>query len=81
TILASDVDGDTLAYAVGTDATNGSVVVDATTGAYTYTPNADFNGTDSFVVTVSDGAGGQTTITVGVTVNPVNDAPVDNGTV
>jgi hypothetical protein len=41
----------------------------------TYTPNADFNGTDSFTYTVT--AGGMTeTATVNVTVTPVNDAPV-----
>ncbi|SDE67791.1 tandem-95 repeat protein, partial [Ruegeria marina] len=41
-----------------------------------YTPDADFNGTDSFTYTLSDGQGGSTTATVTVTVTPVNDAPV-----
>ncbi|MCR9125636.1 MAG: Ig-like domain-containing protein, partial [Rhodobacteraceae bacterium] len=41
-----------------------------------YTPDADFTGTDSFVYTVSDGAGGTATGEVTVTVAPVNDAPV-----
>jgi hypothetical protein len=44
-------------------------------GTYTYVPGPNFNGTDSFTVTVSDGHGGTTTSTVNVTVNPVNDAP------
>src|SRR5262249_5876365 len=42
-------------------------------GTFTYTPNVNFNGTDSFTYTL-DGAGGSDTATV--TVNPVNDAPV-----
>jgi VCBS repeat-containing protein len=47
-------------------------------GSVTYTPNANFNGTDSFAYTVSDGNGGTSIATVNVTVNPVNDAPVAN---
>lgn len=42
----------------------------------TYTPDADYNGSDSFVVTVSDGDGGTDTATVNVTVNPIDDMPV-----
>ncbi|MBK9081562.1 MAG: cadherin-like domain-containing protein [Rhizobiales bacterium] len=45
-------------------------------GRYTYTPDPNYAGPDSFVVTVSDGNGGVTTVTVPVTVTPVNDAPV-----
>ncbi|WP_062474967.1 tandem-95 repeat protein [Variovorax boronicumulans] len=74
-VVGSDVDGDTLTYAKGSDPSHGTVTVNAD-GTYTYTPSADFNGTDSFTVTVSDGHGGTTTSTVTVTINPVNDAPV-----
>mgnify|MGYP003311649521 CR=1 FL=1 len=45
-------------------------------GTYTYTPNADFNGSDTFTYIISDGNGGSDTAMVTVTVNPVNDAPV-----
>ena len=41
----------------------------------TYTPNANFFGTDSFTYTISDGNGGTDTATVTVTVTEVNDAP------
>lgn len=41
----------------------------------TYTPKADFNGSDNFSYTVSDGAGGSATATVSISVSPVNDAP------
>ena len=73
-IVGSDVDGDTLTYVKGSDPAHGTVTVNAD-GTYTYVPGANFNGTDSFTVTVSDGHGGTTTSTVNVTVNPVNDAP------
>ncbi|MCX2576382.1 DUF7507 domain-containing protein, partial [Pedobacter sandarakinus] len=74
-ITASDADGDPLTFATTTPPANGTVVLNAD-GTYTYTPKANFNGTDSFVVTVSDGKGGSTTVTINVTVTPVNDAPV-----
>ncbi|RYF78847.1 MAG: tandem-95 repeat protein, partial [Comamonadaceae bacterium] len=71
----SDVDGDALSYALNTGPVNGSVTLNPNSGQFTYTPNANFHGTDSFIVTVSDGRGGtvNSTITIGVT--PVNDAP------
>ena len=71
---AADVDGDSVAYALGTNAANGNAVVNAD-GTFSYTPNPDFNGSDSFTFTVSDGNGGSNSYTYEVTVNPVNDAP------
>ncbi|MBK9081563.1 MAG: tandem-95 repeat protein [Rhizobiales bacterium] len=78
-ITASDVDGDTLSFATTTPPAHGTVTVDPATGAYTYTPDPNYAGPDSFVVTVSDGNGGVTTVTVPVTVTPVNDAPTATG--
>jgi len=75
-ISASDVDGDSLGFTLLTPPTNGSLVLDPVTGQFTYTPNQDYNGSDSFVVTVDDGHGGTTTSTVTIGVLPVNDAPV-----
>ena len=70
----SDVDGDTLSV-VGTTAPSNGSIVDHGDGTITYTPDADFNGSDSFTYTISDGNGGTDTATVTVTVDPVNDAP------
>ena len=42
----------------------------------TYSPDPDFNGTDSFTYTASDGHGGTATATVTVRVIPVNDPPL-----
>ncbi len=57
--------------------TNGGVLaVDPATGVVTYTPNADYNGPDSFTYTVQDdqlALSNEATVTI--TVNPVNDAP------
>jgi VCBS repeat-containing protein len=47
----------------------------AADGSYTYTPNANFSGTDSFTYTVTDGQGGSSQATVSITVAAVNDAP------
>ncbi|RQW22184.1 retention module-containing protein [Rhodobacteraceae bacterium CH30] len=72
---AADPDGDALTFNKASDPANGKVVVDAN-GNWTYTPNANYNGSDSFTVTVSDGKGGSDTITVNVGVMPVNDPSV-----
>ncbi len=45
-------------------------------GSFTYTPNANFNGTDSFTYTASDGTAASNVATVTITVTRVNDAPV-----
>ncbi len=74
----SDPDGDPLTV-VSATAANGNVVRNPD-GTLTYTPNADFNGTDTITYTISDGQGGTATATVTVTVTPVNDAPVPVGT-
>ncbi|WP_275630489.1 Ig-like domain-containing protein [Pseudomonas sp. 273] len=77
-VVASDVDGDILSYTVksGGEPTHGTLVLDPATGSYTYTPNLNYNGPDSFTVVVSDGHNGTTESTVTLTVTPVNDAPV-----
>lgn len=77
----SDVDGtlDSSSVLVLTNALNGTTDVDALTGDITYTPNANFNGSDTFTYVVQDNAGGTSNpATVTVTVNSVNDAPVAN---
>ena len=76
TLAGTDVDGNTLTYARVANPTNGTVSVNTTTGAYTYTPNANFNGSDSFTYKVNDGTVDSATATVIITVSAVNDAPV-----
>ncbi|MDH5936644.1 Ig-like domain-containing protein [Vibrio splendidus] len=75
TLSASDEDGDDLSFSKATEPSNGTVVVDEN-GDWTYTPNENYNGSDSFTVIVSDGQGGTDTITVNIGVTPINDSPV-----
>jgi CshA-type fibril repeat protein/VCBS repeat-containing protein len=70
----TDDDGDTLTVTAAS-ANNGSVAINPD-GTITYTPNANFNGSDTVTYTISDGNGGSDTSTISVTVNPVNDNPV-----
>ena len=82
----SDIDGDTLVIADAdgnaangispvTGPAHGTLVLNAD-GTFSYTPNANYNGTDSFTYRISDGHGGVAEATVTLNVAPVNDAPV-----
>jgi uncharacterized delta-60 repeat protein len=78
-VLANDTDpdGNPLTITSVTQGTNGSVVNNGD-GTVTYTPNANFNGVDSFTYTISDGSGGADTATVSVAAAAVNDPPFAN---
>ncbi|MAK64624.1 MAG: hypothetical protein CMF75_07800, partial [Maricaulis sp.] len=78
TVTATDVDGDDLTFTLEGGASNGTVTVNPD-GSYEYTPNTDYNGDDSFTVTVDDGQGGSDTITVDITVTPENDPATITG--
>jgi hypothetical protein len=77
-LLASDADGDKLSYTVLTDVVNGTAVI--RNDSLVYTPTANFNGSDSLHVSVSDGLLSDTAW-VRITVISVNDAPVARDTV
>jgi large repetitive protein len=70
-------DGGNVWTLVGVDggASNGTVTMNPD-GSYTYTPDANFNGTDVFTYRVCDVDGDCDTATVTITINPVNDVPV-----
>lgn len=55
--------------------TNGSLTLNAN-GSFTYTPNANYFGSDSFVYRATDGTNFSAPVTVTITINPVNDPPV-----
>ncbi|MCL1038529.1 Ig-like domain-containing protein [Shewanella submarina] len=74
TLSGADVDGDSLTYSLVSSPSNG--VLTGTIPNLSYTPNADYNGADSFTFKVNDGTGDSGTATVSITVNAVNDAPV-----
>jgi VCBS repeat-containing protein len=52
-----------------------ATITNASTGRFTYVPNANSNGADSFMFHASDGTLTSNIATVSVTVTPVNDAP------
>jgi Ca2+-binding RTX toxin-like protein len=75
-VLGNDTDpeNDALSITGFTQGANGTVV-NNNDGTFTYTPDADFAGTDSFTYTVDDGNGGTDTATVTVNVAAQNDGP------
>ena len=77
TLAGTDVDGDTLAYAIG--ATPGHGVVTLSGNEATYTPATDYHGPDSFTFTVNDGTVTSAPATVTINVTPVNDKPLASG--
>src|SRR5262249_3317918 len=87
TLVATDIDSPTLTYSlVSTANAHGVVTItDVHTGAYSYTPDADYNGPASFTFKANDGSLDSNVAAVSITVTPVNDPPVvdvdtDDGT-
>jgi VCBS repeat-containing protein len=78
-VLQNDSDNDgpsPLVARNASDPANGTVALNSD-GTFTYTPDHDFNGTDTFTYEAFDGAAASTA-TVTITVTPVNDAPSFN---
>ena len=61
-------------WAVATGPSNGTVTVGAD-GSFV-TPNADYNGPDSFTYTITDADGDISTATATINVAPTSDAPM-----
>ncbi|PYK07918.1 MAG: hypothetical protein DME65_15340 [Verrucomicrobia bacterium] len=76
TLNGSDPNGDALTYTVTSDPSHGTL--SGTAPNETYTPNANYNGSDNFTFKVNDGQVDSADATVSITVSPVNDAPVAN---
>ncbi len=75
----SDPDGNLVPSSVTVTGgpSNGGTSVNVTTGEVTYSPNAEYNGTDIFTYTVEDDSGAiSNTATVTVTIRSINDPPV-----
>ncbi|WDE06094.1 tandem-95 repeat protein [Thalassomonas viridans] len=75
----SDADNNTLALQLPLieDVSNGQLTVGAD-GFFTYTPNDDFSGIDTFVYAISDGQGGTAQASVTIAVEVINTDPVAN---
>lgn len=76
--LVTDVDlayeGDTFTYTIVSGPSQGTAVFTAP-NEITYTPNADWSGSDNFEYEVTDAGGLTDSEKVDITVTPVNDAP------
>lgn len=80
-VTANDSDADSAlnkaSVTVVTAAQHGATSVDTASGVITYTPVANYNGNDSFTYRVQDIYGANSNaVTVSLTVQAVNDAPV-----
>ncbi|WP_141468290.1 PEP_CTERM-anchored TLD domain-containing protein, partial [Pelagimonas varians] len=75
TSFTYEPDGEPLSFSVLTDVSNGTLVLDSITGDYSYTPDLNYNGTDSFTYLIDDGTGGIVSSTVTIDVGAVNDDP------
>ena len=73
TLSCSDVEGGTITYSIQVPPANGTATV-TNKGVVTFTPSADWNGTGTVFVAVSDGTGAAS-IDVAVSIAAVNDAP------
>ena len=70
-----DADGDPLTVVLVAGPAHGSLTVNAN-GSFVYTPDADWNGTDSFTYRANDGGADSNVASVVIKVNPINDAPI-----
>jgi hypothetical protein len=75
----SDVDSTSLGAELLTIPANGTLALNAN-GAFTYTPNMGFSGTDGFTYRVSDGSATSSAVSVALTVTPAATGPVFSAT-
>jgi serine protease len=74
TLTASDPDGDSLTYSIVANPSHGTL--SGTAPNVTYTPNLNYNGSDSFTFKANNGKADSNVATVSITILPVNDPPV-----
>ncbi len=79
TLSGTDADGDPLTFSIVSGPSNGTlgaiVPTGPTSATVNYSPNLNYNGSDSFVYQANDGNGGTDNATVTITIVAVNDAP------
>jgi hypothetical protein len=68
-LVGTDEDGDPVSFVIATQPANGTVVLDAATGAFTYNATANFEGSDSFTYQTNDGFANSPPATVTLSVN------------
>ena len=73
----SDDDDDDLTAVLKTNVSDGTLVLNAN-GGFSYTPDENFNGPDSFTYAANDGSEDSNIVTVSISVSEDNDSPVAN---
>jgi VCBS repeat-containing protein len=71
----TDADGDPLTAIKVDNTSNGTLTLNSD-GSFTYKPNLNYNGPDSFTYMARDGTADSNVATVTITVNPVADPPI-----
>jgi hypothetical protein len=74
TTIVSDVDANPLSFTTSTAPAHGTLTI--TAGEARYRPALNYFGADSYAVLASDGAGGEVTATVSITITSIDDNPV-----
>ena len=75
-LSATDANNDPVTFSLVTLPKHGkATLVNASTGAFTYRPAANYYGKDSFTYRARDGKLNSAAATVAITIKPVNDAP------
>jgi hypothetical protein len=69
TLVGTDPDGEPVSFVIATQPANGTVVLDAATGSFTYNATANFEGMDSFTYQTNDGFADSPPATVTLSVN------------
>src|SRR5206468_1110337 len=72
---ATDIDGDPLTAVLVSGPSHGTLGLNSD-GSFSYTPAANYNGSDSFVYEINDGTADSNLATVSLTITAVNDAPL-----
>ncbi len=68
--------GDMVSYSVDQKPEHGTATVEKESGSWTYTPEQDYTGEDSFTVAAEDNHGAKSTYTVKITVREHSSVPV-----
>lgn len=76
-LMGTDQEGDPLTFHLEGSPSNGQLVMDpAKPGAFTYTPNKDWNGTEVITFRANDGKADSVAGVLSIVVNAVNDPPL-----
>ncbi|MDP9069114.1 MAG: cadherin-like domain-containing protein, partial [Actinomycetota bacterium] len=73
-VVCSDQEADSLTYSKASNPSHGSLTFNSD-GTFTYTPDANYNGPDSFTFKANDGTASSNVATYSITVSAGNDAP------